>query len=121
MTKEMILHEFNKYVARELSLEAFAEWLLSHLQQVMDSGDEAALQLIDKGEVLLVELSNGELSEVEFFEHMASIVDIERTIPASFSFNSDSFVISFSQSQHDSEEITSRADSSQNQPCPSFE
>lgn len=86
MRKEDIILQFARYVGRELSIEALGEWLLSHLQQVLDSDDQEAVSLVDEADALLVELSNKDISELDFFNRLAAIVSIESTIPVSISF-----------------------------------
>ncbi len=120
MTKEMILREFARYVGREMSRKELAKWIVSNIQQVLNSGDDSALQLMDKADVLLMELSSGEISEADFFIQMAAIVESERTISASVSFASGSFVVGYGQLGCASEEVTSQDHSSLTECYPSF-
>lgn len=63
MMKEMILHELSRYISGEMSLGSFEEWILSHLQEILDSADQEAIAIVDEIDALLMQLSANEISE----------------------------------------------------------
>lgn len=85
MGKEAVLQQLRRYVGRELSFDELEDWILSHLQSAIDSGDAEYSDLVDEIDVLLMKLGDNAITEVDFFREICSIVDSAATINISFS------------------------------------
>ena len=61
-----------RYVNREtrpdaITLDELEEWLVLHLQAILDSGDEMAVEIANTIDPLFVELHESLISEADFF------------------------------------------------------
>ena len=84
-----MLHQLLMYIDRYLtgrcSLREFETWLLANLQGILDSGDQAALEVANQVDADLVELGEGLIDEVTLRERLESYVRLKTTIRWSFS------------------------------------
>jgi len=83
MEKDAILDQLRAYLNRTLSLRKLEDWVLPNLQSILDSGDQDS-KLIDEIDVLLMELADGELSELEFFWRVNGLVSASNTYHLAF-------------------------------------
>jgi hypothetical protein len=80
MNRDRILRVFAGYIFGEISLEQFEEWIVSHLQETLDSKDQHAIALIDEADSSLIELNQNHISEEEFMTRIASMVAEAETV-----------------------------------------
>jgi len=104
MGKDAILDQLRSYLNRTLSLRQLEDWVLPNLQSILDAGDQDSIKLIDEVDVLLMELADGELSELEFFWRVNALVSAANTFHFAFP------VFSIKDSKRDSPAITSPAE-----------
>ncbi|MDA2925525.1 hypothetical protein MYX65_12910 [Acidobacteria bacterium AH-259-L09] len=90
MTSRKILAELIKYISGSNSLEELEEWIVSHLQEALDSKDEKLISLIDEVDALLMRLRDGEIPELDFIDSLDGLVLFRETISTSFSVSKDS-------------------------------
>ena len=90
MTSRKILAELIKYISGSNSLEELEEWIVSHLQEALDSKDEKLISLIDEVDALLMRLRDGEIPELDFIDSLDGLVLFRETISTSFSVLKDS-------------------------------
>lgn len=57
---------------------------MSNLQRILDSGDEAAINIANEIDADLVQLGEGLLNEATLREHLQSLISISDTIPVDF-------------------------------------
>ncbi|MDA2930702.1 hypothetical protein MYX84_12285 [Acidobacteria bacterium AH-259-O06] len=84
MTKELILTQLSKFIAGENTLEELEDWLISHSQAVLDSGNQEAAGLIDEVDGLLVELEQELITEKQFVDGILAQIRIVETLERSF-------------------------------------
>jgi hypothetical protein len=63
--RQLIAQRLKSYLARECSVRELEAWLLVNLQTILDSKDRAAIDLANKVDADLMELSEGLLNEKE--------------------------------------------------------
>ena len=63
---QLIEHRLKAYLARECSVPELEAWLLVNLQTILDSKDRTAIDLANKVDADLMELSEGLLDEKGF-------------------------------------------------------
>ena len=73
--------EMSRYLSGATDAAALEDWVVAHLQLILDSGDAAAISLADELDVSLVELGEGIISPAAFRERLARL---ERAVPAPF-------------------------------------
>lgn len=73
--------ELSRYLSGGADAAALEDWVVAHLQLILDSGDAAAISLADELDVSLVELGEGIIDRDAFRERLARL---ERAIPAPF-------------------------------------
>jgi len=65
------------------------QWLVTHLQEILDSQDRTAIELANQVDAALVEFSAGVLDEVALRQRLDGLLRLEKTIslvlPRSFS------------------------------------
>ncbi|HKZ50152.1 MAG TPA: hypothetical protein VJ256_00120 [Dehalococcoidia bacterium] len=83
-----MLHQVLNYIERYLigrcSLRDLEIWLLSNLQTVLDSDDEAAIRVADEVDADLVWLGEGLIDEATLRERLQSYVELHGTISVGF-------------------------------------
>ncbi len=72
------------YLEGRSSLQELEERLLSHLQQILDSGDEAAIEIANKVDADLVELGEGLTDQVTLQWRLQSYLRGAETIQVTF-------------------------------------
>ncbi len=80
-----VLNYVNGYLNSHCTLRDLQTWLLSNLQQILDSGGEAAIEMADQIDADLVEFGEGLIDETAVRERIESYVRLRETIPFSFS------------------------------------
>jgi hypothetical protein len=80
MSKQRILRAFGRYAFGETSFEQFEEWIVSHLQDVLNSGDPESIALMDEADSSLIELNQNQISEEEFMSRIASKIREAETL-----------------------------------------
>ena len=83
MDRELLDH-IRDYLNDHCTLQDLESWLLSNMQRILDSGDEAAIDVANEIDADLVELGEGLLDEVTFREHLQSLSSRRDTIPIYF-------------------------------------
>ena len=73
--------ELSRCLSGATDAAALEDWVVAHLQLILDSGDAAALSLADELDVSLVELGEGIISPAAFRERLARL---SRAIPVPF-------------------------------------
>jgi len=79
-----LLNYIDSYLLLQHTLRDLETWLLSNLQQILDSGEEAAIDLANKVDADLVELGEGLMDELAFREHLQGYVRIGDTFPLEY-------------------------------------
>src|SRR5688572_25399376 len=97
--KETILRELSGYISGQVSLDSFEEWILSHLQETLDSGDQEAVAIVDEIDALLMQLGQNEISVLDFYKLVTGIQQSANTITLTVNFAPDVRVISCEQSE----------------------
>jgi hypothetical protein len=72
MLRSHLVALLERYLNQQSSVGQVGEWLLGHLQEILDSGDRQAIHLANQVDADLVELSEGLLDETllrERFQH----------------------------------------------------
>lgn len=82
MVKEQILQAFRSYISGEMPLCRLEDWVVSHLQGILHSGDGDAIALIDEADSRLIEVGEGITSEESMMGWIAGIVSEADTINA---------------------------------------
>ncbi len=72
------------YLEGRSSLQELEEWLLSNLQQILDFGDEAAIEIANKVDADLVELGEGLTDQVTLQQRLQSYLRGAETIQVTF-------------------------------------
>lgn len=76
-----LLRYVDSYLVLHSTLQDLEAWLISNLQQILDSGEEAAIDLANEVDADLVELGEGLMDELTFREHLQSYIRIRDTLP----------------------------------------
>jgi hypothetical protein len=84
MIKDEILRIFGNFCSGRLSLEQFEEWVVSHLQETLDSGDKECIALMDEADTLLMELGEGQIAESLLRNEIEAMIPATRTIEFAF-------------------------------------
>lgn len=84
MDQELLDH-IRDYLNDRCTLQDLEVWVLSNLQRILDSGDEAAIDVANEIDADLVELGEGLIDEVTLREHLQSLISTRDTIPVDFS------------------------------------
>lgn len=76
-----VLNYVNDYLNSYCTLRDLQTWLLSNLQRILDSGDEAAIEVANQIDADLVEFGEGLIDETAVRERIESYVRFRETIP----------------------------------------
>ena len=79
-----LLNHIDSYILSRYTLRDLETWLVSNLQQILDSGEETAIDLANKVDADLVELGEGLIDELTFREHLQGYVRIGDTFPLKY-------------------------------------
>ena len=102
MEKEEILQVFRDYVFGKVRLLDLEDWVLSHIQGILDSGDQEAIAMIDRVDALLIEIGAGVASEEELLNAISGFLSDAETLILNFCFMApDVSVMSIEQSTDD--------------------
>ena len=76
-----LLRYIDSYLVLHSTLQDLEAWLISNLQQILDSGEKVAIDLANEVDADLVELGEGLIDELTFREHLQSYIRIRDTLP----------------------------------------
>lgn len=79
-----LLNRVNEYLNGYCILTDLETWLLSHLQRILESGEEAAIEVANQIDADLIELGEGLIDETAVRERLETYVRIRETIPVDF-------------------------------------
>lgn len=71
---DQIISMLTQYRKREISIASLEDWMVSHLQAVLDSGDHGASAIADEVIALIVELGEGIVAEDEIRSRITAII-----------------------------------------------
>lgn len=74
----------DSYLLLHCTLRDLETWLLSNLQQILDSGEEVAIDLANEVDADLVELGEGIIDDLTFRERLLSYIRIRDTLPSEY-------------------------------------
>ncbi len=74
----------DRYLTGRSSLQNLERWLLSHLQQILDSGDAKATQIANQLDADLVELGEGLIDQTILRQQLQSYLREGETVRESF-------------------------------------
>lgn len=63
MLRSHFLASLEQYLGHQASLQEVGEWLLAHLQEILDSGDRDTIRLANQVDADLVEFNEGLIDE----------------------------------------------------------
>lgn len=75
-----VLNYVYKYLNGQWTLKDIQTWLLSNLQRILESGDEAAIEVANQIDADLIELSEGLIGEMEVRARLENYVRFGETI-----------------------------------------
>jgi len=81
---KQLLNYIDSYLLSHCSLRDLEAWLVSNLQQILDSGEEAAIDFANKVDADFVELGEGIIDESTLRERLQSYVRIGDTFPLEY-------------------------------------
>ena len=71
----------DSYLLLQRTLRDLEAWLLSNLQQILDSGEKTAIDLANELDADLVQLGEGLIDELAFREKLQTYIRIRDTLP----------------------------------------
>jgi hypothetical protein len=74
-----LVHVLVQYLGGARSTSELEEWLLSNLQNLLDSRDDGAIQMANQVDALLVEMSEGLISEDQLRASISTILALKGT------------------------------------------
>jgi hypothetical protein len=102
MEKEEVLQVFRKYVSGMVRMNDLEDWILSHIQGILNSGNQEAIALIDEVDALLIEIGAGISSEQDLFDTISRFISDAETVKIDLVLKaSDINIISFEKSTDD--------------------
>lgn len=69
-----------QYAHREIDLDALEDWVVSHLQVILDSHDQESIGIANALDTRFVELGEGLISEDEFFNEAQALLPDETVV-----------------------------------------
>ncbi len=81
---KQLLNQMDSYLLLYCTLQDLEAWLVSNLQQILDSGEKADVDLANKVDADLVELGEGIMDELAFRECLQTYIRIGDTLPLNF-------------------------------------
>jgi len=79
-----LLCYIDSYLVLHSTLQDLETWLVSNLQRILDSGEEAAIDLANEIDADLVEFGEGIMDELAFRERLQGYVRIGDTFPLEY-------------------------------------
>lgn len=83
MLKQLLNH-IDLYLLLRCTVRDVETWLLSNLQEILDSGDSKAIEVANRVDADFVELGEGLIDEATLRERLDSYVRAYNTVPVSF-------------------------------------
>ena len=80
-----LLNRIDSYLLLHCTLRDLEAWLLSNLQRILDSGEEAAIELANEVDADFVQLGEGLIDELTFRERLQGYAGIRSTVSATAS------------------------------------
>ena len=84
----VLLAHLETYLNDGCPLQEVERWLVAHLQEILDSREQAAIEFTNQVDAALVEFAAGVLDEVELRQRLDGLLRLEKTIslvlPSSF-------------------------------------
>ena len=65
-----LLKTIKSYVLGDITLQELEEWLLSNMQDILDSGDERAIEIANELDADLIELAEGIIDMSNIRDHL---------------------------------------------------
>ena len=75
-----LLAQIDSYLLGHFSLEYLEEWLVSHLQKILDSGEQEAVDLANKIDADIIESSEGIIDQSTIWERLQSYITSIQTV-----------------------------------------
>ena len=79
-----LLNQIDSYLTLRSTIRDLETWLVSNLQQILDSGDDNAIEVANRVDADLVELGEGLVDEATLRERFSSYILDYNTIAISF-------------------------------------
>lgn len=77
---QALLNELTRYVNGLSNSRDLEAWVVSHLQAILDSGDERAVELANEVDSLLIELGEGLATEADLLDNAQALVHANETV-----------------------------------------
>ena len=74
-----LLNSINSYLLGQISIKDLEEWLISNLQNIMDSEEQGAIDLANRIDADLVELSEGLIDKLTFRDRLQNYLTATKT------------------------------------------
>jgi len=100
MDKDQILQIFRDYLSGKMRLSNLEDWILSHIQGILNSGDQEAIAMIDQVDAFLIEIGVGVASEKDILNAISGFVANAETIERDL-YSSDISLLSIDQGTED--------------------
>lgn len=71
--------QLRQYSFGQIDLSMLEGWIVSHLQDILDSGDEEAIQIGDEFNALLIMRGESLIAEKEIYERASTITRLSET------------------------------------------
>ena len=78
MLRSHLLASLERYLNHETSLHEVGDWLLTHLQEILDSGDQQTIHIANQVDADLVELNERLIDETVLRERFQSYLASDR-------------------------------------------
>jgi hypothetical protein len=76
----MLLAQVNDYLDEKLNSNALEDWIVAHLQVILDSEDERAVNLANEIDVSFVELGEGIIDLAALRDRLEKLVDLHEVV-----------------------------------------
>lgn len=80
MFHHLLVEHLDRYLTDQISLRDLETFVLSHLQEILDSGDATAVELANRIDADLVELGEDLATEVALREHFETYLRQRETV-----------------------------------------
>ncbi|MBN2319865.1 MAG: hypothetical protein JXR49_12335 [Acidobacteria bacterium] len=80
MEKEAILQTCRDYISGNIRLSELEDWVLSHIEGILRSGNQEAIAMIDRIDALIIEISEEIVSEKELFNTISGLISESETV-----------------------------------------
>jgi hypothetical protein len=81
-----LLRQINSYLVTDSTLTELEDWLINHLQSILDSGDQNAMEIANQLDADLVELSEDLIDISTFNNRLQRYIFNAQTIYTEYSF-----------------------------------